>query len=147
MRKLPLVERHGVSRARVVTVVVLLLFTVVVGRWMVTPFDDWVPLVMPKQLPAGVDPNGIPTAAHYRCSAPFAGQDKASITNQASRALELQTLSREPCNDIWPQRRILAIADLILSLGLFVSLGIWWLRPKTTKAQGPAISGVGELAS
>ena len=147
MRKLPLVERHGVSRARVVTVVVLLLFTVVVGRWMVTPFDDWVPLVMPKQLPAGVYPNGIPTAAHYRCSAPFAGQDKASITNQASRALELQTLSREPCNDIWPQRRILAIADLILSLGLFVSLGIWWSRPKTTKAQGPAISGVGELAS
>ncbi len=132
MRKLPSIERRGFSRASVVAAVLLLLFTVVIGLWMVSPFDDWVPLVPPRQLPADIGPDALPAAAHYRCSAPFAGRHEASITKQASHALELQTLSREPCDEAWPQRRMLALTDLVISLGLLVVLAVWSFRPDTT---------------
>lgn len=134
MQMLPSIERHGFSRARVLATVLLLLFTVVIARWMFTPFDDWVPLVLPRQLPAEIGPDGLPEAAHYRCSAPFAQHHEASITEQAGKALELQTLSREPCDELWPQRQALALADLAISLGLLVILasgrfGGWFARP------------------
>ncbi|MBI1843515.1 MAG: hypothetical protein HYR89_02725 [Actinobacteria bacterium] len=132
MRKLPSMEWRGFSRVRVVAAVLLLLFTVVTARWMVSPFDDWVPLVLPQQLPAGIGPGDLPTAAHYRCSAPFAGHHAASITEQAGDALELQTLSRKPCDEVWPQRRVLALTDLVIALGLFVALAVWSFRPEPT---------------
>ncbi|MGK2958392.1 MAG: hypothetical protein ACSLFB_08350 [Acidimicrobiales bacterium] len=137
MRKLPSIERRGFSRARVIAAVVLLLFTLVIARWMASPFDDWVPLVLPRQLPAEIGPDDLPTAAHYRCSAPFAGHHEASITEQASHALELQTLAREPCDELWPQRRMLALADLTIYLGLFVALAVWSFRPEPTGTRPP----------
>ncbi len=136
MRTLPSIERRGSSRARVVAALLLLLFTVVVARWMFSPFDDWVPVVPSRQLPAEVGPDDLPAAAHYRCSAPFSGHDEASTTEQAEQALELQTVSRRPCNEAWPQRRVLALADLLLALGLLIVLAISSFRPDLLPSRG-----------
>ena len=110
--------------------VLLLLLVVVIVRWMVTPFDDWVLLVPPDPLPAGVVAEDLPDAARYRCSAPFGGDDGATATDQATDALRLQTLATEPCDDWWPQRRILAIANLVAAAGAAAVLWVWSRRSR-----------------
>lgn len=92
----------------------LLLVGIVIGRWLVTPFDDWVPLAPRADLPAEVDPNELPQSARFECPALLWGGGSPEATQQATEALEMQDLTREPCVDARRQYRALAIVDLVV---------------------------------
>jgi hypothetical protein len=101
--------------------VALLVFVAVVGRWMLTPFDDWVPLDAPEALPAGVDPNALPKSAMFRCSAPVGEVESAVASPQATEALELQVVAREPCAGPRSLHRAIGTVDLaVAGAGLLV---------------------------
>jgi hypothetical protein len=91
----------------------ILLFALVVGRWLTTPFDDAVPLIPHEHLATGVDVGTLPTAARFRCSAPLGDGDPAHPPSDLDGVLELQDLDREPCG-ARGERMGLGLADLVL---------------------------------
>lgn len=110
---------------------VLVVFAIATVWWMSTSFDDYVPLVQPDELPEGTVASDLPTTAQYHCSAPLSGDDEASGTDEASEALEVQTLSREPCERWWPQRKGLAAVNVAVALGGLIALGVRSFRPRS----------------
>src|SRR3954452_13630562 len=82
--------------ARLLVGVGVIIFVLVVARWLTTPWNDWVPLTPQTELPAGIAVDQLPAAAHYRCSAVL-DSNAATATDQAVDAQSHQDLSREPC--------------------------------------------------
>jgi hypothetical protein len=125
------------SRLVIGAAIVVLVLGVVVARWMVTPFDDWVPLAEPKELPADVNPDDLPKAAEFRCSAALGDGDSAVATEQATQALEVQQLTREPCVDPRAQNRVVGSADLLVSAGLLFLLVAVHRRNAASRGREP----------
>lgn len=118
---------------RTAVVIVVLLFAAVVARWATSSFDDSVHLVAPATLPDGVKVEDLPKAARFHCPAPF-GDGDVTPTAEVAEALELQTLSREPCDSLRTQRKVLAIADGGLVVVLLGGLAALSLRPRRAVA-------------
>lgn len=99
-------------------------------------FDDWVPLVAPVELDPAIDRSTLPRAAHFECPGAFEATGPGVETAQASRALEIQDLTREPCVDAHSQRRMLDIGSMaIVTVGL---LGCGALATRRRRARpGP----------
>lgn len=108
----PEIRRARESRWLVGATIGLVLVGIVIGRWLVTPFDDWVPLAPRADLPAEVDPNELPQSARFECPAVLWGSGSPEATQQATEALEMQDLTREPCVDASRQHRAIAVVDL-----------------------------------
>jgi hypothetical protein len=108
-------------------------FGALILRWMVSSFDDWVPLAAPQELPAGVAANDLPRSAQFRCPAPWGDGESGVATPQATQALEgrslpdpsivvAQELAREPCVEARAQRRAIGIVNLVACAGLLLVL-------------------------
>lgn len=124
---------RGRSPLLTVALVALLVFAAVIARWLTTPFDDWVPLVAPADLPAEIIVDDLPHAAQFECSAPFGEAEASVATEQAIDALELQALVREPCSEIRSQHRAVGSVNIAVSLGLLgVSVVVWRRRGDKT---------------
>lgn len=108
----------GRSPFLIVALVAVLVFGVVIARWLTTPFEDWVPLAAPTDLPAEINPDDLPHSAHFRCAAPFGEAESAVATDQATDALDVQSLVREPCVEIRSQHRAIGSLNLAVAAGL-----------------------------
>ena len=98
-----------------------LVFLLVVARWLTTPFDDWVPLAPHRDVPAEVNVDDLPTAAHYRCSAVL-DTNAATATDQATEAQTYQDLTREPCSGFRTERKALGSLDVAVGLAVLAGL-------------------------
>lgn len=119
------------STVPIVVLVGALLFALVIGRWMTTSFDDWVPLNPPEVLPTGIVEADLPDAARFECSAPVGAEPAARASAQAEEALELQTLSRTPCDDSRTQHRVVGALDLVVILSASIATIVIWRRSRT----------------
>jgi hypothetical protein len=131
------------TTALIVGVVGLAVFALVLGRWLTTPFDDWVPLDPPRELPFGVAQEDLPASAHFECSAAIGGSGPdATATAQADEALAIQSLSRPPCDGIRTEHRVIGLMDFaLIALGYVIALVIWrWRKSQANAAPSVATS-------
>ena len=113
----------------------LVVFALVIGRWLTTPFDDWVPLDAPAVLPSGVAEDDLPASARFECSQPLGAAAEPVASTQARDAMTVQSLSRTPCEDARGQRRVLGLVDLVVIALAFVgTLAIWGRRGRPSTA-------------
>lgn len=122
------------SKVPAVVAVTLVVVALVIGRWLTTPFDDWVPLNAPAVLPAGVAADDLPDAAHFTCSQLIGTASDPVASAQAREALTTQSLSRAPCDGFRVQRQVLGVADLALIGLLFVGTLAIWARQRRPSA-------------
>jgi len=120
----------------------LVVFALVIGRWMTTPFDDWVPLNAPEALPSGVVEDDLPASARFECSPPLGSDSEAVASDQAEEALSIQGLSRTPCDGPRAQYRVVGLIDLGVIAIVFVATLVVWRRPKA-----PAKASTASLSS
>lgn len=115
----------------------LLVLGMVIGRWMTTPFDDWVPLDAPDELPSGVAEDDLPAAARFECARPF-GAPEAIASAQAEEALSIQALSRPPCEGPRAQHRLVGLLNLVvIALACFGTFMVWRRRTSTSDLARP----------
>ena len=94
-------------------------FVLVVARWLMTPWDDWVPLAPHQDIPAEITVDDLPTAARYRCAAVL-DSNTATATDQAVVAQTHQDLTREPCSGFRTQRKVVGGVDVAVGLAVLV---------------------------
>ena len=115
----------------------ILLFAGVTVVWSLRPFDDHVPLVLPERNKALVEnPAELPVAATFRCSPVLGGEDPPVPDRGAVEALELQALTRAPCEEIRDQRRPLVAVEVALAVGALGALA--WMSARRRTLTGPA---------
>ena len=118
----------------------LVVFAFVIGRWLTTPFDDWVPLDAPDELPAGVVEDDLPASARFTCSQPLGTDSEALASDQAEEALAIQALSRPPCDGPRTQHRVVGLVDLAVAALVFVVALVVWRRPKAHAKASPSLT-------
>ena len=118
----------------------LIVFALVIGRWMTTSFDDWVPLDAPAALPAGVVEDDLPDSARFVCSQPLGSGADAVASDQAQEALRIQSLSRTPCDGPRAQHRVLGVVDLVVMALAFVATLVLWRRPSARSEPSASVT-------
>jgi hypothetical protein len=88
----------------------------------VVPFNDSVPLTEPSEVPPGVVVEDLPDAVVFHCGSAVGGSDDPEASAGTAQALELQDLTREPCQDAQTQRRILGTVNVVLAIAALVGL-------------------------
>jgi hypothetical protein len=116
----------------------LVVFALVIGHWLTTPFDDWVTLDAPAVLPEGVVEDDLPASARFECSQPLGSATDPVASTQAREAMTIQTLSRAPCDSPRVQFRVLGLANLLVVALLLVGTLVIWMRRGRPTAMGPA---------
>ena len=119
-------------------VVALVVLALVIGRWLTTSFDDWVPLVAPAVLPEGVVQDDLPDSAAFECSAPLGAAEDPVATDQAEEAMAVQSLSRAPCEGLRLQRSVLGILDLLV-IGIALA-GTFVIRGRRRRSAASSVA-------
>jgi hypothetical protein len=126
-----------VSSTVVATVGVgLVVFALLIGHWLTTPFDDWVTLDAPAVLPEGVVEDDLPASARFECSQPLGTATEPVASSQAREAMTVQTLSRTPCDSPRVQFRVLGLVNLMVIALLLVGTLVIWMRRGRPAAMG-----------
>ena len=107
---------------------------------MTTPFDDWVPLDAPDELPDGVVEDDLPASARFECSQPLGSDSEALASDQAEEALAIQGLARPPCDGPRTQHRVVGLIDLAVIALAFVATLVVWRRPKSHAKASPSFA-------
>ncbi len=109
-------EERRAPSVGLLVVIGVVVFVLALARWATTDFADWVPLDQPDPPPAGLVADDLEASAHFVCSAPLETDASVSPTDQATAAMEHQTLTRTPCTATRAERRVLTVVDLVVVL-------------------------------